>query len=341
MDAITRTVSEMYARFPYPSPQAQGRRLKELVSLLKLFSIETGYNFQGKSVLDVGTGTGHRLIAAAAAFPDTRFTAVDVSEAPLAIARRAAEDAGVRNIEFRLANLLEDGASFGTFDVVLSMGVVHHLSDPAAGVRHLARSVAPDGILFLYIYGQHGGRERMRRKKIVSLLLNGTRDFDRGIALVKDLGFDSFDYGWDLGFEDQESRNALIVDAYLNVNERLFDIDGVFDLMRPSGLDRFLLYGVTLEKSGALFDSRLGDGKSGPLITTDVSAHLTSPQARECYEALSLADRYRVMDYLFQPNGYTVMGFSEAARPHFARACRIEANALTAADRSSRSGRSS
>jgi SAM-dependent methyltransferase len=332
MDDITRQVSEMYAKFPYPSPQAQGRKLKELVNLLKIFGVETRYDWNGKSVLDAGTGTGHRLIEAAKAFQNTRFTAVDISETPLAIARQTAAHEGVSNVDFQLANLMDGGSPFGTFDVILSMGVVHHLSDPAAGVRNLVRNLADDGILFLYIYGRHGGRERMRRKRIVSLLLNGhQQNFEQGISLVKDLGFDSFEYGWNLHFEDEESRNALIVDAYLNVNETLFDADSIFDLMRSSGLHGFLVYGLTLDKSGCLFDTRLAKGASGMLMTTDFSAHLRQPLTREAYERLSLSDKYRLADLLFQPNGYTLMGFKAGALPKFSTEGRILANALTVA----------
>jgi SAM-dependent methyltransferase len=319
----------MYAKFPYPSPQPRGRKLKELSTLLKLFCTETGYDLKGKSVLDVGTGTGQRLLEAAATFKGTRFTAVDVSETPLTIARQAAANEGLGNVDFRLADLIAGGGGLGVFDVVLSMGVIHHLSDPAAGLRNLALNLADDGFLFIYIYGRHGGRERMRRKQIVSLLLNGSRDFNRGITLIKELGFDTFDYGWNLDFDDQESRDALIVDAYLNVNERLFDVDSIFDLVRGSGLDRFLIYGVTLEKSGALFDTRLT--KSRGLMTTDVSARLASETAQAAYETLSLPDKYRVFDQLFQPNGYTLMAFKESAH-RLIPAGRIEANSLAVAE---------
>ena len=37
MDEVTAKVSDMYSRFPYPSPQAAGRKLKELYNLLKIF----------------------------------------------------------------------------------------------------------------------------------------------------------------------------------------------------------------------------------------------------------------------------------------------------------------
>jgi len=329
MDQLTRQVSEMYAKFPYPSAQARSRRLRELQSLLTIFSLENRYDFKGKTVLDAGTGTGHRLIAAAAAFEQTRFLAVDISEIPLRIAREAAELEGIKNVEFQSFNLMEDGRKLGRFDMVLSMGVIHHLSDPAHGIRNLVGNLNEEGIIFLYVYGKHGGRDRMRRKQILSLLLNGDRqDFKQGVHLAKELGFDSFEYGWNLNFDDTESRDSLIVDAYLNVNETLFDADGIFDLMRSSGLHGFLIYGLTLEQRGCLFDTRLLPAAHGAVEATNVAAKLPSPAAQKAYHKLSLSDKYRLMDHLFLPNGYTVMGYKAGALHHLSPESRIVANAL-------------
>lgn len=323
----------MYAKFPYPSPQARRRKLKELYNLLKIFSMETHYNFDGKTVLDAGTGTGHRLIEAAAAFKNTRFVAVDVSAPPLDIARQAAAQEGVQNVEFQQVNLMEDDRTLGTFDVILCMGVLHHLSDPARGFRNLVNNLAEDGVIFLYVYGKHGARERMRRKRIASLLLNGSQDdFELGIRIVKALGFDTFDYGWNLNFDDEASRNGLIVDAYLNVHETLFDADDIFALMRSSGLHGFAAYGLTLAKSGHLFDTRLDPADRPIFETTDLSARLGAPWLREAYERLPLADKYRLIDLFFEPNGYTLLGFKDRALRHFSADSRILTNMLTIDD---------
>jgi len=69
VDDTTRRVAEMYSRYPYPSQDRNEQRLTELANLLRLFAAESRYDFRGKRVLDAGTGTGHRLIAAARALP--------------------------------------------------------------------------------------------------------------------------------------------------------------------------------------------------------------------------------------------------------------------------------
>jgi SAM-dependent methyltransferase len=333
VDETTRRVKEMYAAFPYPSPKGGGQNLKELRNLLTIFAAENRYVFKGKRVLDAGTGTGHRLIEAARALPDTEFVAVDISETPLEIARRSAAKENVRNVEFRCCNLMDEAAALGSFDVVLCMGVLHHLSDPARGLRNLTRNLAADGLLFLYIYGAHGGRERMRRKRIVSMLRGpDTGDFERGIRLVKDLGFGTFDYGWNLNVDDEASCNSLIVDAYLNVNEKLFDAQTIFELMRGSGLYGFATYGLTLAQRGCLFDARYAPYQRSMIESTAVDKHLKSDESKAAYERLSLADRYRLIDLLFEPNGYTLIGMPERGFGHFAADGRVAANVLRVAD---------
>lgn len=333
MDETTRRVKEMYAAFPYPSPKGGGQNLKELRNLLTIFAAENRFSFKGKRVLDAGTGTGHRLIEAARALPDTEFVAVDVSETPLEIARRVAAEEEVPNVDFRCCNLMDDATMLGSFDVILCMGVLHHLSDPGRGLRNLTRNLAPNGLLFLYIYGAHGGRERMRRKQIVSILRGrDARDFDQGIRLVRDLGFDSFDYGWNLNVDDEAARNSLIVDAYLNVNEKLFDADAIFELMRGSGLYGFATYGLTLAQRGCLFDARYAPETRGMIESTAVDKHLKSADLKAAYERLSLAERYRLIDLLFEPNGYTLLGFLEGGLGHFTPKGRVAGNVLRISD---------
>jgi len=324
---VTRRISEMYGRFPYPSPVRRRRRLRELANLLAIFCRETGYRLEGKKVLDAGTGTGHRLIEAALMFRHTDFTAVDVSEAPLNIARQVASDAGVDNVSFQQGNVLEAGDSYGTFDMVLSMGVVQILDDPAKGLLNLATSLRDDGVMFLYIYGKHGSTERMRRKKIVSLLLQGETDFQTGIALVKELGFEPPGYGWNVGFNDEASKDSLIVDAYLSVHEKLYDVDDIFELFHSSGLYGFLVYGIVFGEQGRLFDTRLGADAQVALQKTDPAPYLPSPRLQDKYQRLCLADKYRLIDLLYQPAGYTLMGFKAGARDHLT-SDRIRANTL-------------
>lgn len=332
-EEITRRVSEMYDRFPYPSPETGTRKLKELSNLLTIFSLETGYDFRAKRVLDAGTGTGHRLLEAARKLKETSFLAVDVSDRPLAIARATAREAGIENVAFRVFDLMNEEADLGAFDVVLCMGVLHHLADPSRGIRNLVRHLPDHGILFLYVYGLHGSHERMRRKQIISTLLgpNGA-DFNRGIQVVNDLGFDPFMYGWNLNVSDEKTKESLCVDSYLNVHECLFETDSLIHLIKDSGLDGFMTFGLTVDQSGYLFDSRLDAPPEIGLPRTELTMKLPTPLLVEAYERLDLRERYRLMDLLYRPNGYTVIGFKSEAKRFFKPDSRLLQNTIWVAE---------
>ena len=329
LDEITRRVSEMYDRFPYPSPEMGTKKLKELSNLLGIFSRETGFDFRGKRVLDAGTGTGHRLLEAALVMKETSFLAVDVSDRPLAIARATADAEGIGNVEFRQFDLMAESSDLGRFDVVLCMGVLHHLADPQRGLSNLVRHLSDDGIIFLYVYGSHGSHERMRRKQIVSMLLGREPSaFEHGIQIVKDLEFDSSMYGWNLNIEGESTKDSLFVDSYLNVHECLFESETLFKLIQGSGLDGFMTYGITVDGSGYLFETRLQATQQIPLHRTEMAKKLPTPLLAESYENLNLRERYRLLDLLYQPNGYTLIGLRSGARNLFKPESRLLQNAI-------------
>ena len=309
IEVITRRISATYDLFPYPSPEKGTKKFTDLANLLTVFSAETGYDFRGKSVLDAGTGTGQRLLLAAGVLKDTSFLAIDISGRPLAIAREIAREDGVSNVRFRRVDLMDMSADLGRFDVILCMGVLHHLADPLRGMRNLVRSLSPQGLLFFYIHGTHGSHERMRRRQILGLLLGQRgRDFDRGIEMVRDLGFDSLSYGWSLNIDDARTKESLCVHSYLNVHECLFDADSLFNLVQGSGLDGFMTYGITVGQSGLLFETRPDAPRETVFQRTEILSKLSTPLLVKAYEQLSLREKYRVMDLLFQPNGYSVIG---------------------------------
>jgi 2-polyprenyl-3-methyl-5-hydroxy-6-metoxy-1,4-benzoquinol methylase len=96
-------------------------------------------------VLDVGAGSGrhsyeaHRLGA--------RVVAVDVGDA-IHVARRnlptdvMTVQADAEELPFRDA----------AFDLVMAIGVLHHLPDPRRALQSLARLVRPGGYIHIYVY---------------------------------------------------------------------------------------------------------------------------------------------------------------------------------------------
>lgn len=101
-------------------------------------------------VLDAGCGTGRYSAAWRRLMPSARLIGVDVNRAILAHGQ--VEPEALRQINGNLESLpFRDG----TFDVVMSRGVIQHTADPRQALRELLRVCRPGGLLYFYTY-RHG-----------------------------------------------------------------------------------------------------------------------------------------------------------------------------------------
>jgi SAM-dependent methyltransferase len=99
----------------------------------------------GIDVADIGCGSGHAANLIAAAFPASRVTGFDISEAGIKSARAEAAEMGLTNARFDV----QDAATFdapAAFDFVTTFDAVHDQADPAAVLRAIARSLRPEGV---------------------------------------------------------------------------------------------------------------------------------------------------------------------------------------------------
>ncbi len=109
----------------------------------------------GASVLEVGCGTGAQTVALARRSPDARITAIDVSVASLAEARRRIANQGFGNVRLMRADLRALPFPSGTFDHVFVCFVLEHLVDPAGALVTL-RTLLRQGGTITVIEGDHG-----------------------------------------------------------------------------------------------------------------------------------------------------------------------------------------
>jgi len=106
----------------------------------------------GKIGLDAGCGKG-RYTRFLAPHLDA-LVALDGSSAVEAAARNLAP---YPNVVVVRADLRTVPVAPGSIDIVVCLGVLHHLEDPQAGFRSLVRLLAPDGRILVYLYSRPAG----------------------------------------------------------------------------------------------------------------------------------------------------------------------------------------
>ena len=172
-------VRRHYESLPFPprDPEAERYALKvsnpDILAKLNQYCFGGGRDFSRPfKALVAGCGTGDSAIWLAHQLKDTpaEIVALDLSEASLAVARARAETRGLANIRWVHGSLLDLGTSgLGPFDYITCLGVLHHLPDPAAGLRALESVLAETGALAVMLYGAVGrshiyGMQRLLRQ---------------------------------------------------------------------------------------------------------------------------------------------------------------------------------
>ena len=122
----------------------------------------------GMDVLIAGCGTGFQSICSAQLYSGSRLLAVDLSLASLGYARRKTEELGLTNIDYAQADITRLGALERRFDLIESIGVLHHLEDPEAGWRTLVDLLRPGGVMLIALYSELGRQDIVAARRYIS-----------------------------------------------------------------------------------------------------------------------------------------------------------------------------
>ncbi|KTE39808.1 MULTISPECIES: bifunctional 2-polyprenyl-6-hydroxyphenol methylase/3-demethylubiquinol 3-O-methyltransferase UbiG [unclassified Sphingopyxis] len=150
----------------------------------------------GKSALDVGCGAG--LLAEPLARMGAAVTGVDAAPENIAAAKAHAVGQGLA-IDYFAGELAE--LPKGQFDLVTSMEVVEHVSDPAAFIAELAARLAPGGLMILSTPNRTALSKLLlvEAAERIGAVPRGTHDWDQFLKpeelteLIEDAGLEVFD----------------------------------------------------------------------------------------------------------------------------------------------------
>ena len=114
----------------------------------------------GKRVLEIGCGIGTDAVNFARAGAD--YTAIELSEASLALARQRFSTFGVTGSFYHAnAEQLSSVVERPGFDLVYSFGVIHHTPNQRAVIEQARRVIRDDGELRIMLYAQRSWKSMM------------------------------------------------------------------------------------------------------------------------------------------------------------------------------------
>ncbi|WP_090621195.1 bifunctional 2-polyprenyl-6-hydroxyphenol methylase/3-demethylubiquinol 3-O-methyltransferase UbiG [Azotobacter beijerinckii] len=152
------------------------------INPLRVNWIEEHVRLAGKKVLDVGCGGG--ILSEAMALRGASVTAIDMGEAPLAVARLHQLESGVE-VDYRQCTVEALAAEMpGQFDVVTCLEMLEHVPDPASVIHACHTLVKPGGQVFFSTINRNPKAYLLAivgAEYLLKLLPRGTHDFKKFI----------------------------------------------------------------------------------------------------------------------------------------------------------------
>ncbi|MCP9928044.1 bifunctional 2-polyprenyl-6-hydroxyphenol methylase/3-demethylubiquinol 3-O-methyltransferase UbiG [Cyanobium sp. CH-040] len=252
-DAATPVVSAFYDRFPYPSDPLQdgpppGYNWRWCVDSVRAFTAgalpaPAAGGARRWRILDAGCGTGVSTDYLCHLNPGSTVLAVDISAGALEVARERTRRSGaaalVEDLRIEQRSLL-DLAGEGPFDYINSVGVLHHLREPQAGLRALAGLLRPGGLLHLFLYADGGRWEIHRVQRSLSRL--GVGSDGEALRLGRQL-FSDLPEGNRLRRHHEQrwaldtAADANFADMYLHPQESSYDIARLMAFVASADLE--------------------------------------------------------------------------------------------------------
>ena len=183
--------------------------------------------FEGFTLLDIGCGGG--LLSEPMARLGFAVTGVDPSARNIGTASAHAAQSGLP-IDYRAADAEALGAEGRTFDVVLNMEVVEHVTDLRAYLQSCAGLVAPGGLMFVATLNKTLkalALAKIAAEYILGWLPPGTHDWNKfvephrlraileesGLNVLKTQGIAFDPFGWDWHLSSDTGINYMVVAA--------------------------------------------------------------------------------------------------------------------------------
>jgi len=243
-DRTSLAVGAMYEANPFP----RWMNLRRIVPFDIRAELSRRFEFAGPfpafasplRVLMPGAGTGQHPLTVAANYADVEVEAVDLSRASLGYGLVKAETLGVPNIHFAQADILDLPKLGSSWGHVESIGVLHHMENPRAGLEALVAVTVPGSFVRLGLYGERGRAVVVEARKAIAERgyapdLAGLRAF-RTDVLSGALGKRLQD---ELPHWSDFHSASLLRDLCFHVMEHRYDIAGIRKLVEGLPL-RFL-----------------------------------------------------------------------------------------------------
>jgi SAM-dependent methyltransferase len=211
------------------------------------------YNYNGKQdfnnyrILIPGVGLGNDLISMGYLLRDYKnveLVGIDISRKQLDICRERVKKYNMKNVELLEMSLLDlDYKIHGTFDLIICIGVLHHLKNPDKGLKKLKNVLKDDGLMTIMVYGLYGRTGIYQMQDLMKLVNRNVNvnNYSEKIQNFKNIHKQLPNNNWfRLGehlVHDHRQYDEGIVDLILHCQDRAYNVTELYNWVENNGMN--------------------------------------------------------------------------------------------------------
>ncbi|MBP6470762.1 MAG: class I SAM-dependent methyltransferase [Chloroflexi bacterium] len=235
-------VQDFYERYPYPRPVESLEKYRQLWQDAQKRRADYHLLWPAKSyredqtILIAGCGTSqaakHALRWPKARVIGVDFSATSVRHTQVLKAKYSLDNLQVYQLPLERVNELAT-----SFDQIVCTGVLHHLADPAAGLKALREALKPDGAMHLMVYAPYGRTGiYMLQEFCRRLNLPATDEVIRELVAALSALPPGHPLENLLRQAPDFRHEAALADALLHPQDRAYSVPELFDFIQEGGL---------------------------------------------------------------------------------------------------------
>ena len=238
---VSIKVKDQYEENPYPRWENLGLSIKprNIMAVINDSDLNLDLkkisNSDSPEILIAGCGTGQHAITTASKYKKSKILALDLSFKSLSYAIRKANELKINNIDFIQGDILDLKSIDRKFDIIESVGVLHHMDNPFKGWEILTSCLNNDSLMLIGLYSEKARRHIIQIKnKINKLKLQS--NYKNIIKFRKDLIENNSDQ-WNLIKSSPDFYTVSGVrDLLFHVQEHRFTISKIKEYLDKLGL---------------------------------------------------------------------------------------------------------
>ena len=240
-DPISKKVSDQYEEFPYPRWRYTYSNvpfpfLSFIKKQIKPNQITFKNKFLNPKVLVAGCGTGNHLLQTANYF-NAKIIGIDLSISSLAYANRKIDELELKNIELLHGDIMQLNNFDKKFDIIESVGVLHHLKNPMKGISILTNLLEKDGLLLLGLYSE-------KARQGIEIIKNYAKknNFHNTLSDIRKFREKIFNEEKDLDFKNLSNRKdffstSSVRDLIFHSHENTYSLKQIFNMLEDLNLE--------------------------------------------------------------------------------------------------------